>query len=595
VQITPRKTLARVVAVVVIGLIFVIIAADAQTKQNMPTEGRGPITTAARSNFKTNATFVKASAVLSSLTPTATAAGTPALTLTVSGTNMRPNAVILWNGVRQSTKFVSATQLTANISAAQIAAAGTAAISVSANGMQSNVLTFTVAQSYSSATPQPSPLQVTTTAVPSGTVGVAYQAGITAAGGTSPYRWSQAAGMLPVGLTLGGNGVVSGTPTTQGSYSFTAMVTDSGSPAQTASATFSISIAAPATSSPTTTPLSIVTTSLPSGTTGTAYSATLSGSGGTPGYTWGISSGSLPPGLTLAATSGQISGTPITGASYSFTVRLSDSGSPAQSASRSFTILVVASNSSNNTILFQNNFESCTPPSGAYGTVAISNTGNGGYAHSGNCSIKNTGGNLGGTTGYWPGLWSTATNEVWIRNWIMFDPAWIFGSNAAYTAGLGLHMQRFYTDPAGQEQIQHPVFLLDMNTDSNGNGIPRFGMWNGSSYIFYDTPGNVDGVSFVTPSTVGQWHCVELHLKQNTPGNADGLVEAYRDGIQIESRPNVQIEGGTMDYAFSNAALMNNISGTGGCGSSCPAWPNQDAWYLDDVVVSTQRYGCGNP
>lgn len=65
-------------------------------------------------------------------------------------------------------------------------------------------------------------------------------------------------------------------------------------------------------------------------------------SGGTPAYTWKISSGSLPAGLTLAATSGVISGTPAATGTASFTLSVSDNSSPAQTASAKGSIVVSA-------------------------------------------------------------------------------------------------------------------------------------------------------------------------------------------------------------------------------------------------------------
>ncbi len=54
----------------------------------------------------------------------------------------------------------------------------------------------------------------------------------------------------------------------------------------------------------------------------------MSASGGTPAYTWSIGAGSLPPGLTLAATSGTISGTPSATGTYNFTATVTDNSSP---------------------------------------------------------------------------------------------------------------------------------------------------------------------------------------------------------------------------------------------------------------------------
>ena len=71
------------------------------------------------------------------------------------------------------------------------------------------------------------------------------------------------------------------------------------------------------------TPVSIVTTSLPSVSWNTAVSLTLSGSGGYPQYSWAITSGSLPSGLTLS-TAGVISGTTQATGSFPISVRATD-------------------------------------------------------------------------------------------------------------------------------------------------------------------------------------------------------------------------------------------------------------------------------
>src|SRR3989442_1569637 len=156
-------------------------------------------------------------------------------------------------------------------------------------------------------------LSITTTSLPSGTVGVAYSATLSGAGGTPPYTWSLTTGSLPPGLALSTSGTISGMPTSVGSYTFTIQAADS--VGQKASQAFTVSIV-PA--------LSITTTSLPSGTVGVAYSTTFSATGGTPPYTWSLTTGSLPPGLALS-TSGTISGPPTAVGSYTFTIQAADS------------------------------------------------------------------------------------------------------------------------------------------------------------------------------------------------------------------------------------------------------------------------------
>ncbi|MBI5399600.1 hypothetical protein HZB07_03175, partial [Candidatus Saganbacteria bacterium] len=62
---------------------------------------------------------------------------------------------------------------------------------------------------------------ITTSSLPSGTVGIAYSQALAATGGTTPYTWSISAGTLPAGLTLSSAGVISGSPTTAQTASFT--------------------------------------------------------------------------------------------------------------------------------------------------------------------------------------------------------------------------------------------------------------------------------------------------------------------------------------------------------------------------------------
>jgi hypothetical protein len=70
---------------------------------------------------------------------------------------------------------------------------------------------------------------ITTTTLPNGTVGTAYSQQLTlvAVGGMSPYMWDNTAGTMPPGLNFSADGVISGTPTTAGTYSFTVEVVDS--------------------------------------------------------------------------------------------------------------------------------------------------------------------------------------------------------------------------------------------------------------------------------------------------------------------------------------------------------------------------------
>jgi len=181
----------------------------------------------------------------------------------------------------------------------------------------------------------PAPPVISTSSLPSGQVGVAYSTTLTATGGTSPYTWSLTSGTLPAGLTLNSStGVISGTPTAPvTNASLTFKVTDSGTPAQTAPKTLTLTIA-PAT-------LAITTTLLPNGQVGVAYSKTLAATGGTTPFTWSITSGTLPGGLSLNASTGAITGTPTAAVSNTpLTFQVKDSGSPQQTKSVNLTLTI---------------------------------------------------------------------------------------------------------------------------------------------------------------------------------------------------------------------------------------------------------------
>jgi len=83
-------------------------------------------------------------------------------------------------------------------------------------------------------------LSISNSSLPSGEVNVSYATNLSASGGISPYNWSILGGSLPPGLALSTSGVISGTPSTAGTYNFTVQVADSSSPQMAASKPLSI-------------------------------------------------------------------------------------------------------------------------------------------------------------------------------------------------------------------------------------------------------------------------------------------------------------------------------------------------------------------
>ncbi|HEX3151269.1 MAG TPA: Ig-like domain-containing protein [Gemmataceae bacterium] len=156
--------------------------------------------------------------------------------------------------------------------------------------------------------------------LPVATAGVSYSQAMTPVLGTGPAsNFSITAGALPAGMTLSSSGVLNGTPTSAGSYTFTISADDNnfGGPF-TARQLGWLVVKAPV--------LTIGPATLPPGRAGVSYSQNISVSGGTAPYgQFNVTAGALPAGITLS-NSGTLSGIPTTAdGTFNFTVSVQDS------------------------------------------------------------------------------------------------------------------------------------------------------------------------------------------------------------------------------------------------------------------------------
>lgn len=162
---------------------------------------------------------------------------------------------------------------------------------------------------------------------------------IVANGGVQPYTFSLMPGStMPPGLTFtNGNavGLIQGTPSTPGSYSFTVQVTDSFTPAFKISQTFTMNVL---------NGLVLPITTLPDAVQNLSYTEYLQPAGGTPPYLFVLGpNSSMPPGMLLDTTNGKVYGTPttVTAPFYDpLLVTISDSASPPATISSFVTITV---------------------------------------------------------------------------------------------------------------------------------------------------------------------------------------------------------------------------------------------------------------
>jgi hypothetical protein len=155
--------------------------------------------------------------------------------------------------------------------------------------------------------------------LPSAVQYASYSQTLAVGGGTAPYTWSLASGVLPTGMTLSSGGVLSGAPTSLGSSTFVVRATDADNCVGTQSYTFTVDYP----------PITILPPTLPDATRLVPYFQQITASGGTEPYTFSKLTGNLPSGITISS-SGVISGTTTSApGDYSFTVQALDTnGAP---------------------------------------------------------------------------------------------------------------------------------------------------------------------------------------------------------------------------------------------------------------------------
>ncbi|MFV0399922.1 MAG: beta strand repeat-containing protein [Oscillospiraceae bacterium] len=166
-----------------------------------------------------------------------------------------------------------------------------------------------------------------------GTVGQVYSQFILADGTPSAITYSLPTGSTPPpGLSFNiATAELSGTPTTDGTFTFGVRATNS---AGGTTRYFTITIVDPS-SVPVVTPATLA-----AGTEGVAYNAQISATGATP-MTFTLSSGTLPAGLTLNASTGAISGTPTVGGTFNFSVIASNSNGTSAAVPFTLNIAIV--------------------------------------------------------------------------------------------------------------------------------------------------------------------------------------------------------------------------------------------------------------
>ena len=171
-----------------------------------------------------------------------------------------------------------------------------------------------------------------------------------------------------------------------------------------------------------------------------------------------------------------------------------------------------------------------------------------------------------------PMAFDNGYDELYIRMWNYYT-----GEDGKFDHGsMPKHMRVMSSNNSIQKwNLVVTVNDNDKNRDSESIAIRYNGGPNdwGAAYGSYIVPDN-------------KWVCFELHVKLNTPGKSDGLVEFWVDGILKAKKYNINIQD-------KNVHKINSVL-VGGWYSNSGS--NSDQWnyrYIDDLIISTEYIGTG--
>ena len=445
-------------------------------------------------------------------------------------------------------------------------AAGSFAFSVnvidSNNGIATTPITLVVAAGVS----------LSFAAPPSADINAAYSDTLTATSGTSPYTWSISSGTPPAGITLNAStGTLAGTPTALGTSSFTVKVTDANGQSATKATSITVvggpvlSFAAP-----------------PSGEVSAAYTDTLTVTGGTAPYTWSVSSGTPPAGITLNASTGVLAGVPTAAGTSSFTVKVTDANGQAATEATSLTVV------SGPALAF------APPPSGEVG-VAYSDPltvtgGTGPFAWSVSAGSLPSGLTLSPSTGALSGTPSAAGSYSFTVK--VTDAGGQSATEAATVAITARPALSFTAPPSGQVGVAYS----DTLTVTGGTGPFAWSVLAGSPPPGL-TLGSSSGVLSGTPAAAGSY----AFTVQVT--DADGVTATESVTLVIGAGPLVitatadtssAAPGGTVHFTVT-ATNTSAVSFTGVTFTDPLAGVIDDAAYNGDATASTGTVSFTSP
>ncbi|MFQ5853700.1 MAG: hypothetical protein ACE5JU_24340 [Candidatus Binatia bacterium] len=220
-----------------------------------------------------------------------------------------------------------------------------------------------------------------------------------------------------------------------------------------------------------------------------------------------------------------------------------------------------ATSAAANKVVFEDDFEGCTYDK--YQDRARNQIDQN-ISHSGNCSSK-----IGGEGVRFGKLIANINpghTDLWFTAWVFFQSEFQLPA-----PGGGIHLWR----------LSNRDFQLDFNVPDR-SAVVQLAHFPGNSGG--KSVSKWTGFNPITGDRKARWQCWEVHSRLNQPGQQDGLVEFYADGAFVDS-----ISG---NFRGNNTSPYTIVDVQSNIGGNEALWPTTNWWYIDDVVVSTERVGC---
>lgn len=384
---------------------------------------------------------------------------------------------------------------------------------------------------------------ITTVSLPEGKTTVVYTGGnVYGRWGVKPYTFTLVGGfgVLPTGLalsTVSSVGKITGTPSVAGTFSFKLRLTDSAGAPKTFDQTLYIVVKASAV--PVVPALKIVTDALPGGVVSSLYETTIQAQDGTSPYSMAVTSGSLPAGLSLDATTGKISGTPTAPVTAGLTVTATDSGSIVETAKQNYFLSIINPTGPPPTYLFTDALSSL----GSWDYVNIA--GNPVIAAcpgGGNCAQfryvicgDNTNPACGAShqdiNRWLSKVLVTGLTDPFFRGYVYFKSPEVGGTS------YPIQRKTFWISDSTSAGNSIGTWSHGLTSDSTVSGIALRVFFNSSC-------GNTPTSYFPTGTlNYDTFYSIEMESKLNTPGSSDGEVRVWVDGVQVLNQSGVNQRG----------------------------------------------------